>query len=106
MMMPQRANTRHLIALVVLLFLLVGAPLLLWVIAAYTHITVLVVPILFWIGLPASLFGAPLFKLTMVGYDPVGIAGWSMVVLFYVAIAFVLWGAILVALWLRRRRAI
>jgi hypothetical protein len=42
----------------------------------------------------------------MVGYDPVGIAGWSMVVLFYVAIAFVLWGAILVALWLRRRRAI
>jgi len=89
-----------------LLFLLVGVPLLFWLIALCTGITLFVIPMLLWIGIPASVFGTPLFKPSMVGYDPVGIAGWSVAILFYVVIALVLWAVIHVSLSLRGRRGI
>ena len=104
--MPQSANSKHWIVLVVLLFLLIAAPLLLWLIAACTGFAPLIVPLLFWIALPASVFGAPLFRPTMVGSDPVGFAGWAVAFLFYVVIALVLWAVIHVCLSLRGRRRI
>jgi hypothetical protein len=104
--MPQSANSKHWLVLLVLLFLLIGVPMLSWLIARYTGITVFVIPILIWIGIPASLFGTPLFRPAMVGYDPVGIAGWSVAFLFYVVIALLLWAVIHVFLSLRGRRRI
>ena len=102
--MTRSANSKHSFVLFVLLFLLIGAPLLSWLLAFCTHIPLFVIPILFWINIPASLFGRPLFKPTMIGYDPVGIAGWSVIVLFYVLIAVVLWAVIHVCLRLRTRK--
>ena len=104
--MPQRANSRHWKLLGVLLFLLIGMPLLLWLIALWTHTMLFVVPVLFWIAIPASVFGSPLFKSTPFGYDPVGMAGWSTIVLFYVAIAFILWGVVRASLSPRKPRVI
>ena len=104
--MPQRANSRHWKLLGVLLFLLIGTPLLLWLIALWTHMMPFVVPVLFWIAVPEPVFGSPLFKSTAFGYDPVGIAGWSAAVLFYVSIAFILWGVVRASLSLRKPRVI
>ena len=100
-----KRNRSHWLVLLVLLFLLIGAPLLLWLVAICTHITLFIVPMLFWIAIPASLFGTSLFRPAIVGYDPVGIAGWSVAVLFYAGVALILWAVIQLALslWDRRR---
>lgn len=104
--MPRSANSKHWLVLFVLLLLLIGVPFLLWLIAIYTGLTVAIVPMLFWIALPASVFGSPLFRPTMVGSDPAGIAGWSVAFLFYIAIALILWAVIRVFLSMRCRRRI
>jgi len=101
--MQPRVNNKRWLVLAAFLFLLIGVPLLLWLVAFFTHITLLIIPLLFWICLPGSLFGRPLFKTTMFGYDPVGWAGWSVTVLFYVVIALVLWAVVLVFLSRRGR---
>jgi hypothetical protein len=107
MVMPKHAKTnRHWGVLAGLLCLLLGVPWLLWAIAIYSEADwtfSLVLPVLFWIEIPAMILREPLFKPDPHGYSPAGIAGWSAATLFYIAIAFGVWIAIRSMLSLREK---
>src|SRR5436309_3418081 len=106
---PRAQASRRRGLLASLLFILLIIPWILWTVAAYTKAdwtAPLIVRALFWIAIPASLFGQHLFRPLEIGYDPVGMAGWTVAALFYVAIAIGIWLILRGILSARKKRRI
>src|SRR5258708_2693792 len=68
--------------LVFLILFLNVTPWALWFVATVSGAMALIIPILYWILLPALIFGRPLFEPATVGYEPVGIGGWCVAIVF------------------------
>jgi hypothetical protein len=81
-----------------LILLLNAAPFALWLIAVVSDAMFLIIPILYWIQIPAAIFGRPLFKPGYVSYEPVGTVGWCVVIAFWTVVATILWALIRVGL--------
>jgi hypothetical protein len=80
--------------LLFLILLLNVAPWALWLIAALSGAIALIVPVLFWIEIPAAIFGSHLFEPATVGHMPTGTAGWFVAISFWTTIAIILWALI------------